>query len=106
MLFRAASASISASTGSRAGIKSRMYASIAGGVIPGIVYDPSMKIDAVLFDAAETLFTTRGSVGEIYGEVARQFGSTTPSSEIQAAFVRQFRHSGPLAREDEKEWWK
>jgi putative hydrolase of the HAD superfamily len=83
-----------------------MYASIAGGVIPGIVYDPSMKIVAVLFDAAETLFTTRGSVGEIYGDVARQFGSTTPSSEIQAAFVRQFRHSGPLAREDEKQWWK
>jgi putative hydrolase of the HAD superfamily len=65
-----------------------------------------MTITAILFDGAETLFTTRGSVGEIYGSVARQFGSTAPTSEIQAAFVRQFRHSGPLAREDEKRWWK
>jgi len=69
-------------------------------------YDRSMKIQAVLFDAAETLFTTRGSVGEIYGGIAREFGSTARATDIQAAFVRQFRHSGPLTREHEKEWWK
>jgi len=65
-----------------------------------------MKLEAVLFDAAETLFTTRGSVGEIYGGIAREFGSTASASDIQAAFIRQFRHSGPLTREHEKEWWK
>lgn len=65
-----------------------------------------MKIEAVLFDAADTLFTTRGSVGEIYGGIAREFGSTAAATDIQAAFVRQFRHSGPLTREHEKEWWK
>ena len=65
-----------------------------------------MKIEAVLFDAAETLFTTRGSVGEIYGSIARKYGSTTPASEIQAAFARQFQHSGPLNKANEKEWWK
>ncbi len=65
-----------------------------------------MTIDAVLFDAAETLFTTRGSVGEIYGLVAREFGCTAAFEEIQAAFVRQFRHSGPLSTDDEKTWWR
>jgi putative hydrolase of the HAD superfamily len=65
-----------------------------------------MKYDVVLFDAAETLFTTRGTVGEIYGEVARRYGSTSTPSEIQSAFIRQFRHSGPLTTENEKEWWK
>jgi len=65
-----------------------------------------MKCDVVLFDAAETLFTTRGTVGEIYGEVARNYGSTASPSEIQAAFVRQFRHSGPLTTDNEKQWWK
>src|SRR5262245_27330816 len=69
-------------------------------------YDPSMNFDAVLFDAAETLFTTRGSVGEIYGEVARQFGCTASTEAIQAAFLRQFRHSGPVTSDDEKRWWK
>ena len=65
-----------------------------------------MKCDAVLFDAAETLFTTRGTVGEIYGEVARDFGSRASAEEIQAAFVRQFRHSGPLTTDNERLWWK
>lgn len=65
-----------------------------------------MSIDAVLFDAADTLFTTRGSVGEIYGQVAREYGCTCPFDEIQSAFVRQFRHSGPLSTVDEKQWWR
>lgn len=65
-----------------------------------------MKYDAVLFDAAETLFTTRGTVGEIYGEVAQRYGSTSKASDIQSAFIRQFRHSGPLTSDNEKQWWK
>jgi putative hydrolase of the HAD superfamily len=65
-----------------------------------------MKYDVILFDAAETLFTTRGTVGEIYGEVAQRYGSTSKPLDIQAAFIRQFRHSGPLTTENEKEWWK
>jgi putative hydrolase of the HAD superfamily len=64
-----------------------------------------MPVEAVLFDAADTLFTTRGSVGEIYGFVARQYGCTASFDEIQSAFVRQFRHSGPLSTADEKRWW-
>ena len=65
-----------------------------------------MKIRAVLFDAAETLFTTRGSVGEIYGSVARRYGSQVPADVIQAAFARQFRGAGPLSVQDQTRWWK
>ncbi len=64
-----------------------------------------MPINAVLFDAADTLFTTRGSVGEIYGQVARDYGCTASFEDIQAAFVRQFRHSGPLSTTTERKWW-
>src|SRR5205823_7777747 len=65
-----------------------------------------MKFSAVLFDAAETLFTTRGSVGEIYGGMARQYGSKVPPEAIQAAFLRNFRGAGPLSLDDQKRWWK
>lgn len=65
-----------------------------------------MNYDAVLFDAAETLFTTRGSVGTIYSGLAQKFGSTASPSEIQQAFNRSFQHSGPLTPDTEKQWWK
>jgi putative hydrolase of the HAD superfamily len=65
-----------------------------------------MKFRAVLFDAAETLFTTRGSVGEIYAAIAHQYGSTATPENIQAAFVRNFRGAGPVSTENQKEWWK
>lgn len=64
------------------------------------------RYDVVLFDAAETLFTTRGTVGEIYAEVAHRYGSTSPASTIQQAFIQQFHHSGPLTTDNEKQWWK
>ena len=65
-----------------------------------------MKFRAVLFDAAETLFTTRGSVGEIYGAVARRYGSQVSADVIQAAFARHFRGAGPLSAQDQSRWWK
>jgi putative hydrolase of the HAD superfamily len=65
-----------------------------------------MKFRAVLFDAAETLFATRGSVGEIYASIARQYGSQADANTIQAAFVRHFRGAGPVSVQDEKRWWK
>jgi putative hydrolase of the HAD superfamily len=61
---------------------------------------------AVLFDAAETLFTTRGSVGEIYANIAHHYGSTASPEAVQAAFVRHFRGSGPVSIADQKQWWK
>jgi putative hydrolase of the HAD superfamily len=65
-----------------------------------------MKFRAVLFDAAETLFTTRGSVGEIYAQVARQYGSSADAGAIQAAFTRHFRGAGPISIHEQKQWWK
>src|SRR5262245_49424848 len=65
-----------------------------------------MRFRAVLFDAAETLFTTRGSVGEIYAAFARQYGSQANADAIQVAFVRHFRGAGPVSVQDEKQWWK
>lgn len=65
-----------------------------------------MKIRAVLFDAAETLFTTRGSVGEIYGALAREYGSKATPDAIQAAFEWNFRGAGPISVENQKLWWK
>jgi putative hydrolase of the HAD superfamily len=65
-----------------------------------------MNHDAVMFDAAETLFTTRGTVGEIYHAVAQRFGSRATAEEIQQAFQREFRHSGPLSTESEQAWWR
>jgi putative hydrolase of the HAD superfamily len=65
-----------------------------------------LKFRAVLFDAAETLFTTRGSVGEIYGRVARKYGSKVSSDVIQEAFFRHFKGAGPLSLDDQKRWWK
>jgi putative hydrolase of the HAD superfamily len=65
-----------------------------------------VKVKAILFDAAETLFTTRGSVGEIYGSMAREYGSTASPDTIQVAFVRNFRGAGPVSVENQKLWWK
>ena len=65
-----------------------------------------MAFRAVLFDAAETLFTTRGSIGQIYGSIARQYGSTASDGAIQAAFARQFRGDGPLSIQEQKQWWR
>src|SRR5262247_3421826 len=65
-----------------------------------------MKFRAVLFDAAETLFTTRGSVGEIYADIARQYGSSTSADTVQTAFLRHFHGAGPVSTSDEKRWWK
>ena len=59
----------------------------------------------MLFDAAETLFTTRGSVGEIYASVARKYGSQASPQDIQAAFLQNFRGAGPVSAGEQKHWW-
>src|SRR5437667_6956349 len=74
--------------------------------MPFICYHPQMKFRAVLFDAAGTLFTTRGSVGEIYSAISRRYGSKASAGAIQAAFARQFRGAGPTSSEHQKDWWR
>lgn len=43
---------------------------------------PLEEIDAVLFDADDTLFRVAGSVGQIYTKVLAEFGHQVPASEI------------------------
>ena len=62
-----------------------------------------MKVRAVLFDAVGTLFRSRGTIGEIYGGVARAYGSTANPLEIERHFVRRTALEGVPT---EKAGWK
>ncbi len=70
----------------------------------------------VFFDAAGTLFSLVGRVGEIYGRHAARYGVETDPEQLDESFVRCFREQPPLAFpgvEDESEllrlefgWWR
>lgn len=51
----------------------------------------------IFFDAVGTLFGVRGSVGEIYGEMAQQFGVRADREALNQAFFRAFRQASPMA---------
>ncbi len=70
---------------------------------------------AIFFDAVGTLFRVRGSVGEIYWELARPYGVKATPGEIEEAFQEVFPETPALTfsrlktgqlRRSEKEWWK
>ncbi|MEO0949021.1 MAG: HAD-IA family hydrolase [Cyanobacteria bacterium J06641_5] len=69
------------------------------------------------FDAVGTLFGIRGSVGEIYRDIAAEFGVTDPSAaaDLNRAFGEAFRAAPPAAFPDvaiaeiptqERAWWR
>jgi putative hydrolase of the HAD superfamily len=69
----------------------------------------------ILFDAVGTLFGVRGSVGEVYSDIASQFGVMTPSDRLNTAFFKSFRAAPPMAfpgtdrtniPSKEYDWWK
>jgi putative hydrolase of the HAD superfamily len=69
----------------------------------------------IFFDAVGTLFGVRGSVGEVYSDLARQFGVATDADRLNAAFFQSFRAAPPLAfpgsdvteiPSQEFDWWK
>ncbi len=73
------------------------------------------SVRAVLFDAGDTLFRLRGSVGEVYARAAQSHGVSVPSAELDVRFRQVFRESPPLCFEgtDEEElarheyaWWR
>jgi len=68
----------------------------------------------IFFDAADTLFHVKGSVGEVYVSLARKYGVTTDRDTIQQAFVKAFDAAPPpvFAAQDPQEikscerlWW-
>lgn len=74
-----------------------------------------MESPKVIFlDAVGTLFGVRGSVGEVYGAIAHQFGVQASSTALHSAFVDSFKQASPMIVEEgtaeeiaqqEYEWW-
>ena len=73
-----------------------------------------VTVRAVLFDAGDTLFRVRGSVGEVYATVAIRHGVDMAAADIEPRFRAAFRHMPPLgfpgaAEADlpqlEYQWW-
>ncbi len=69
----------------------------------------------IFLDAAGTLFDVRGSVGEVYGKLARSWEVTVSNEELNAAFSQSFASASPMAfpgievakiPELEFEWWQ
>ncbi|MBK4731275.1 HAD-IA family hydrolase [Oxynema sp. CENA135] len=69
----------------------------------------------IFFDAVGTLFAVRGTVGETYARLARDYGVTVDSQRLDRAFIESFRASTPPAFPDaepsqipqlEFEWWE
>ncbi len=68
----------------------------------------------IFFDAADTLFHVKGSVGEVYLSLARKYGVTADRDTIQQAFAKAFDAAPPpvFAVQDPQEikscerlWW-
>ncbi len=75
----------------------------------------SHRIKSIFFDAAGTLFTVNGSVGEIYARIAREHGKEVSVKDLEAGFRRCFAAAPPMAfpgaaperiLELEKKWWR
>jgi len=73
------------------------------------------RITSIFFDAAGTLFTVNGSVGEIYARIAREHGKDVLVEDIEAGFRRCFAGAPPMAFPGatpeqilglEKKWWR
>ena len=75
----------------------------------------SRSIKSIFFDAAGTLFTVNGSVGEIYARIAREHGKDVSVKDLEAGFRRCFAGAPPMAfpgaspdqiLDLEKKWWR
>jgi putative hydrolase of the HAD superfamily len=69
----------------------------------------------IFLDAVGTLFGVRGSVGEVYGAIAREFGVEVPAEQLNEAFLQAFAASDapvfpgihPIdVPQCEFEWWR
>jgi len=74
-----------------------------------------MRLKAVLFDATDTLFRMRGSVGRVYASVAARHGVRVGATDIEPRFRAAF-HAMPVLAfpgvpesalpDCERAWWK
>lgn len=73
-----------------------------------------MTLPALCFDATGTLIEMTATVGDVYGEIARNFGVDLPGWRLDDAFRRVMRHapargihgdSPAIRREQEIAWW-
>lgn len=73
------------------------------------------KPQVIFVDAMGTLFGLRDSVGDIYAQIAKDFGVTVEPNLLNQAFFKSFKNSPPLAfaQSDlvqlkilEYQWWK
>jgi putative hydrolase of the HAD superfamily len=70
--------------------------------------------DVIFFDAVGTLFGVRGSVGQIYGAIARKFQVSSDFEALDRAFLQNFKAASKMAfpkaersqiPEYEYKWW-
>jgi len=75
----------------------------------------SSRIKAVFFDAAGTLLTVNGSVGEIYASIAREHGMEVAVPDLEAGFRRSYAVAPSMAFPGalpeqipvlERQWWR
>jgi putative hydrolase of the HAD superfamily len=68
----------------------------------------------IFLDAVGTLFGVQGSVGEVYSQIARQFGVDVAAEVLDQAFYKSFKGASPMAfpgmsavdiPEREFAWW-
>ncbi|MDY7013481.1 MAG: HAD family hydrolase [Cyanobacteriota bacterium] len=73
------------------------------------------KPKVIFLDAVGTLFGVRGSVGEVYSAIAREFGVEVAQEHLEKAFYQSFQANNPLTfpqvsiteiPEREFEWWR
>ena len=76
--------------------------------------NPMAYPKVIFLDAVGTIFGVRGSVGQIYGEIAQRFGVTADADALNQAFFQSFRMAPPMAfpgvkaadvPEREYAWW-
>ncbi|NEO34108.1 MAG: HAD family hydrolase [Symploca sp. SIO3C6] len=69
----------------------------------------------IFLDAVGTLFGVRGSVGEVYGMFAREYGVKVKDASLNNSFLRAFKSAKPPVfpgadpdeiPEQEFEWWR
>lgn len=72
------------------------------------------KIWVIFFDAADTLFRVRGSVGDVYLQVAEKYGVTIKAEALNRAFLKACQAASAMAFPEakssqipdlEKNWW-